>query len=128
MKVIRETLMETDYVVVGDIITFSLKDGESVEAMAVKDTPQGKLFVLVDCLKKEYPMFENIRNVPKKDRNYLNSDLRKALNGEILERFPDEIKQYMGAVNPEGDLLRIPTEKEIFGENERGQNEGEIDR
>lgn len=56
---------------------------------------------------------------------YENSDLRKALNGEILARFPEEIRSRMVALNGHGDLLRIPTEREIFGENVYGQPDGE---
>ena len=41
---------------------------------------------------------------------YENSDLRKNLNGEILEQYPDKIRKRMVAFE-NGDLLRIPTEK-----------------
>lgn len=52
------------------------------------------------------------------------SDLREKLNGEILERFPIKIiKKMLGFAN--GDMLRLPTEKEIFGVNEYGETEDE---
>lgn len=111
---------------VGDIIKFKLTDGEKVQAMAVKQTPEGMLFVLVDCLAKEYPMFNDIDDMDEEDIYYATSDLRKALNGEILDRFPKEIKDHMVAVNAEGDMLRIPTEYEIFGENVYGQEESKL--
>ena len=108
---------------VGDVIKFKLTDGEKVQAMVVKETPKGVLFVLVDCLAKQYPMFNDIDDMDKDDISYANSDLRKALNGEILARFPEEIRNHMVAVNAEGDMFRIPTECEIFGENVYGQEE-----
>ena len=56
------------------------------------------------------------------DFNYFNSDLRRALNGEILDRFPAEIISRMVGMRIANsdifDLLRIPTEREIFGENQ----------
>lgn len=121
MELKRTMTVDAEIFEVGDVLAFSLSDGEKVQAMAVKDTPAGMLFVLVDCLNKEYPMFEDIDRVD--EVSYMTSDLRKALNGEILARFPEEIKSRMVAVNPEGDMLRIPTEREIFGTNEYGVNE-----
>ena len=59
----------------------------------------------------------------KEDITYINSDLRKNLNTEILERFPVEIRNCMIAVYSVGDMLRIPTEREIFGTNIHGEDE-----
>lgn len=123
MLVKRTMKVDVELFEVGDIIKFKLTDGEKVQAMAVKQTPEGMLFVLVDCLAKEYPMFNDIDDMDEEDISYATSDLRKALNGEILDRFPKEIKDRMVAVNDEGDMLRIPTECEIFGENVYGQEE-----
>ena len=123
MLVKRTMKVDVELFEVGDIIKFKLTDGEKVQAMAVKQTPEGMLFVLVDCLAKEYPMFNDIDDMDEEDISYATSDLRKALNGEILDRFPKEIKDRMVAVNAEGDMLRIPTECEIFGENVYGQEE-----
>lgn len=105
---------------VGDVITFSLTDGETVEAMAVMPEPDGMIFCAVDCLEKEYPMMRR----GNEGKTYEESDLRRELNGEILQRFPDDIRARMIPFE-NGDLLRIPTEKEIFGENEYGVNEPE---
>lgn len=123
MEIKRTMTVDTEMVEVGDVLAFTLNDGEKVQAMAVKETPAGMLFVLVDCLAKEYPMFEDIDREDEDAVSYMTSDLRKALNGEILARFPEEIRSRMMAVNPEGDMLRIPTEREIFGTNEYGINE-----
>ena len=53
---------------------------------------------------------------------YKSCALRKKLNTEILDRFPAEIREKMVAF-PNGDLLRLPTEREIFGENIYGVEE-----
>lgn len=128
MIVKRTAKIDVDKFKVGDIIKFKLTDGEKVQAMAVKETEEGMLFVFVDCLTKEYPMFNNIDDMDEVDISYATSDLRKALNGEILDRFPKEIKDRMVAANAEGDMLRIPTECEIFGENVYGQEESKFIR
>lgn len=125
MLVKRTMKVDVELFKVGDVIKFKLTDGEKVQAMAVKETAKGMLFVLLDCLAREYPMFNNIDGMDEDDILYDTSDLRKALNGEILKRFPEEIRKRMVAVNVEGDMLRIPTECEIFGENGCGQEETE---
>lgn len=122
MKVKRNMAVEVEQFEVGDIIKFKLTDGEKVQAMAVKQTNKGMLFMLVDCLAKEYPMFNSLEDMTDDFFTYENSDLRKALNGEILARFPEEIRSRMVTLD-NGDMLRIPTEREIFGENIYGQEE-----
>ena len=119
MKLFRtvEAVADGNYIV-GDTITFTLTDGEEVEALAVKQEQDGMVFVLVDCLRKEYPM--NQRNTNK--GGYEKCALRKKLNGEILGRFPAEIREKM-VTFPNGDLLRLPTEREIFGDNPYGKTE-----
>lgn len=119
MKLFRtiEAVADGNYTL-GDVITFTLTDGEEVEALAVKQEQDGMVFVLVDCLRQEYPMKQ--RNTNK--GGYEKCGLRKKLNGEILDRFPAEIREKMIAF-PGGDLLRLPTEREIFGENRYGKPE-----
>ena len=97
MEVKRTIKVNTDQFEVGDVIKFKLADGEKVQARAVKQTSIGMLFVLVDCLAKEYPMFESMEDMTEDYFTYENSDLRKALNGEILARFPEEIRSRMVA-------------------------------
>lgn len=125
MEVIRNMTVETELFELGDIISFDLTTGEKVQAMAVRETPNGTLFMTVDCLKTEYKMFENVSRAEVVD--YEHSDLRQKLNGEILESFPEEIRERMvgmrvGQTNC-FDMLRIPTEREIFGENPYGADE-----
>lgn len=119
MKLFRtiEAVADGHYCV-GDVITFTLNDGEEVEALAVKQEQDGIIFVLVDCLRKEYSMNRTSSN----RGGYKSCALRKALNTEILDRFPAEIREKMVAFES-GDLLRLPTEREIFGYNPYGEKE-----
>ena len=129
MEVKRTIKTDVESFEMGDVIRFKLKDGEKVQAKAVKKTDEGMLFITVDCLKDEYQMFKNVYGVGSMDINYFNSDLRRALNGEILDRFPDEIRSRMVgmriACTDTFDLLRIPTQREIFGENPYSKDESD---
>ena len=126
MEVTRKTKIETEAFELGDIIKFKLADGQKVKAMAVRQDENGTLFVTVDCLKDCYPMFKNPGAMGSMEICYFNSDLRHYLNKEVLKLFPEEIRSRMNIMpvgNNEYDLLRIPTEKEIFGENPYGKEE-----
>ena len=129
MEVKRTIKTDVESFEVGDIIKFTLKDGEKVQAKAVKKTDEGMLFITVDCLKDEYQMFKNTGGVGSMDINYVNSDLRFVLNGKILDRFPDEIRSRMVGMRIGDsfvfDLIRIPTEREIFGENPFSKDESD---
>jgi hypothetical protein len=129
MKVKRTIETEVESFELGDVITFKLKDDEKVQAKAVKKTDEGMLFITVDCLKDACPMFNNPDGMRSTEINYFNSNLRRALNGEILDRFPDEIKRRMAGMRIGNidtfDLLRIPTEREIFGKNHYGKKESD---
>ncbi len=103
---------------VGEVMRFNLTDGEPVEAMVLEDDGDAATLIFVDCLKDEYPLKED----GDYSEGYESSDLRKALNGEILKRFPPEIRSHMVPFN-NGDMLKIPTEREIFGENKYGEVE-----
>ena len=126
MEVTRKTKIETEAFELGDIIKFKLADGQKVKAMAVRQDENGTLFVTVDCLKDCYPMFKNHGAMGSMEICYFNSDLRYYLNKEVLKLFPEEIRSRMNVMpvgNNEYDLLRIPTEREIFGENPYGEEE-----
>lgn len=118
MKVKRMIKSDVDTFKVGDIIKVKLTDGVKVQAMAMQQEEDGMIFCLVDCLPSEYPMNSTRTN----EGGYEESDLRKKLNGEILNLFPAELKAMMAPFD-NGDLLRLPTEKEIFGENYYGEYE-----
>ena len=118
MKVKRMIKSDVSTFKVGDIIKVRLTDGEKAQAMAVQQEEDGMIFCLVDCLPGEYPMNSTCTN----EGGYEESDLRKKLNGEILNLFPTELKAMMAPFD-NGDLFRLPTEKEIFGENYYGEYE-----
>lgn len=120
----KKELAQDEYKV-GDVIDFTLTTGEKVSAMAMRQEEDGMLFVFIDCLKKEYPMFKNPSKMGSMQINYFNSDLRHALNNEILDTFPEEIKSRMKVMRigdtDAFDKLRLLTEKEVFGENRYGE-------
>lgn len=120
MKVKRTMKMKVQRFEVGDRICFKLYDGEKVEAIAVKQIGDNMLFIHTDCLKKEYPMYDEYNGDGYGD--YEDSDLRKHLNNDILSRYPRKIREKMVAFD-NGDMVSIPTEKEIFGVNEYGAEE-----
>ena len=103
---------------VGDLISFELGNGESAEALGIKDEGDGVIFVFVDCLKREYPM-----NTERRDGGYAKSSLRNVLNSDVLHLFPYEIRNQMVPFES-GDLVRIPTARELFGNEvyDRGEN------
>lgn len=101
-----------------DIISVTLNGGEEIEALAVRDESDGVIFILVDCLANEQPMNGEWTN----KGGYDACDLRKSLNGDILDSFPAEIRDQMIPFT-NGDFLRLPTEKEIFGKNPYGEEE-----
>lgn len=103
---------------VEDVIAFKLSDGEKMQAMAVKQESDGMLFCSIDCLFGEYSMNETDACAG----GYAASTLRRKLNAEIFDRFPAEIKANLVPFE-NGDLLRLPTEREIFGENIHGNYE-----
>lgn len=120
MKVRRTEKIKTNTFREGDIIKFKLADGEKVKMLAVKSELDGMVFCSVDCLKAEYCMNPTGTNAG----GWADSELRKKLNSEILERFPKKIKKLLVPFE-NGDLLRIPTEREIFGRNPYGVDEPE---
>lgn len=118
MEIKRTITKTTDQIQIGDVISFTLTTGEPVEAMAVKEVESGMIFCSVDCLKEERQMNEEWTN----KGGFGASDLHKVLNTEILNTFPEDLKEKMKPF-PNGNMLRIPTEKEIFGVNEYGDPE-----
>lgn len=126
MKVIRKQKIETEDFDWEDEIRFKLSNGEKVKANVVEVESGGMIFITKNCVGKSKPMFKHITLGPL---DYVRSDLRTYLNTELLSKFPKKIKDRMLPMYIEGtdekDLLRIPTEIEIFGENQFGKNEAD---
>ena len=125
MKIRKTFKIKTDInqLEVGDIIIFKLKDGEKVDARAVKREGDKMLMHFVDCLKDEYPMNEKNTN----EGGYEDSNLRKILNTDIIDRFPDKIAQKIVA-DKNGDLLFLLSIEEVCGlNNEFEEAEGQLE-
>ena len=118
----RRVKIEVNRPKIGDRISFTLKTGEKVEAMAVRKLINGTVFCTVDYLDKPYQM--NRKGGTR--GGYEASDLRKILNGEILDSFPDDIRERLIPFG-NGDLLTIPSEHEMFGKNVYAdEDEGDV--
>ncbi len=95
---------------VGDTFTFKMKDGEKVKVRAVKEDANGNmLFIFEDCLKDKYTM---------------NRILNDGVLDKIFKKIPKKIRKMLVAFD-NGEYLRLPTEKEIFGVNVYGEEEDE---
>lgn len=108
---------------VGDIVRYTLETGEEVEAIAVKEEYIGNyepcmIFMLLDCLNDTCRMNRDDTN----EGGYEKSYLREWLNKECIEKFPFAMRMNMIPFE-NGDLLSIPTEREIFGRNIYGEEE-----
>lgn len=108
---------------VGDIISFKLTNGEKVEALAVKEDNENMLFCLVDCLNDEYQMNSNNTT----EGGFEASELNTYLNVKIIRLFPEKIKKNMVPFENE-KYLRIPTEREIFGEAKYGNEPDSVEQ
>lgn len=108
---------------VGDIISFKLTNGEKVEALAVKEENDNMLFCFVDCLEDEYHMNETNTT----EGGFEKSNLNTYLNVKIIRLFPEKIKKNMVTFENE-KYLRIPTEREIFGEAKYGDEPDSVEQ
>ena len=75
-------------------------------------------FMLLDCLNDTCRMNRDDTN----EGGYEKSYLREWLNKECIEKFPFAMRMNMIPFE-NGDLLSIPTEREIFGQNIYGEEE-----
>ena len=104
---------------VGDEISFLLKNGTAIRALAVKKETDGMLFCSSNCLPERIAMSES-----GECNSYEESDVRKYLCENVYQTLPENIKESLVPFE-NGDFLRIPTEKEIFGKNTFGEEEPE---
>ena len=104
---------------VGDEISFVLKNGTAIRALAVKKETDGMLFCSLNCLPERIAMSES-----GECDSYEESEVREYLCENVYQTLPENIKESLVPFE-NGDFLRIPTEKEIFGKNEFGEEEPE---
>lgn len=90
----------------GDVLKFEM-NGKTVEAFAVKQEEDGMIFLFRNCLDKEYPM----------------NKVKRVLES-LIDEIPEELKEMLKPFKS-GKFFRLPTEKEIFGKNSYGADEGE---
>lgn len=119
-KTVTEQMSECEAFKVGDVIDFTLSTGEKVSAMAMKQQKDGMIFAFVDCLSDKYSMNDKNTN----EGGYAESEMRRFLGEDLYDRFPATIKDKMVTFD-NGDYLRLMTEKEVFGENFYGEDEGD---
>lgn len=112
MKIRRsiEFKAKPEALVVGDIISFKLLDGEKVEARAIRNEGNRMLMWFEDCIQGRYPMNEENTN----NGGWLDSDARSLLNTEIINRFPGKILKHM-VKDDNGDWLHLLSIEEVFG-------------
>ena len=112
MKIRRsiEFKAKPEALVVGDVISFKLLDGEKVEARAIRNEGNRMLMWFEDCIKGRYPMNEENTN----NGGWLDSDARSLLNTEIINRFPGKILKHM-VKDDNGDWLHLLSIEEVFG-------------
>lgn len=102
------------------VISFYLTTGEFVSAFAVKREEDGTIFLFSDLLDN----VERMHSDDVEDIDYADTELRSWLNQTFVKQFPAEIvKEMLPFEN--GDFIRLPTEREILGENDYGEPEKE---
>lgn len=126
MKAWRKVKMEIKNYEVGDQITVNLKGLGKFTATAQRVYEDGTTLFLFDNCVAEHEMNENNSNAG----GFYESDLCKWMNTELAKTFPAKLLDRMIYTDEEHEcLLRIPTRKEMFGENEYSENyEPDLDK
>lgn len=118
MEVKRTITMEVNNFEIGDQITVNLKSFGKFTATAQRVYDDGKtLFLFDNCVAKQ-AMNKNNSN----EGGFYSSDLCKWMNTKLVESFPAELLERMIYTDKEHEcFLRIPTRKEMFGEDTRSK-------
>ena len=126
MKAWRKVKMEIKNYEVGDQIAVKLKGFGKFTATAQRVYDDGKTLFLFDNCVAERHMNENGSN----SGGFYESDLCKWMNTKLVKTFPAKLLDRMIYTDEEHEcLLRIPTRKEMFGENEYSENyEPDLDK
>lgn len=119
MKAWRKVKMEIKNYEVGDQITVKLKNLGKFTATVQRVYADGTTLFLFDNCVAEHEMNENSSNAG----GFYESDLCKWMNTELVQSFPIKLLDRMIYTDEEHRcLLRIPTRKEMFGEDEYSKN------
>lgn len=119
MKTWRKVKMEIKNYEVGDQITVKLKNLGKFTATAQRVYADGTTLFLFDNCVAEHEMNENNLNAG----GFYESGLCKWMNTELVKSFPVKLLNRMIYTDKEHRcLIRIPTRKEMFGEDEYSQN------
>ena len=115
MKVYRKVRMKTNHIEVGDQIKIKLKGYGTFTATAQKADITGKeycvLFLFDNCIDRHC-----MNETDTTEGGYEESDMNKYLNTEILDAFPDKIRDLMEPYDVKHTYLRLLSEEEVFGD------------
>lgn len=112
METYRRSLIENENFEVEDIIRFTLKTGEECEAIVAAVGDKNALCIFRNCVGEEKPMNDTNTN----EGGWLKTKMRKYLNAELIEQFPDDLRARLQQ-DENGDYLRLLRDDEIFGDN-----------
>lgn len=101
----------------GDFVQF-VYDDRTWDAIIVDANDEWAEVVFLDTLDEDRPMNSKDTN----EGGFPASELCKWLNSEGISKFPKMTQDQM-VIYPDGIKLRIPTEKQIFGCNEYGEEQ-----
>lgn len=107
MKVKRTFTIKTEDYQIGDVIKIKLTNGEKYTATAVAYEGDGTLF-----------LFDNLLSERKAA-----TEIKEYLNTEFLQMLPNKLLAQMTLFDNTDYMVRVPTEKELFGINEYGEPE-----
>ena len=115
MKVYRKVKMKTNHIEVGDQIKIKLKGYGTFTATAQKADITGKeycvLFLFDNCIDRHC-----MNETDTTEGGYEESDMNKYLNTEILDAFPDKIRDLMEPFDVKHTYLRLLSENEVFSD------------
>lgn len=97
-----------EFLSVGDTVPFTMKDGQTVNAVVAEIDPYGEnevAFVIEDCLAESHVMNEEYTNAG----GWRDSDMRKYLNDDVYNLLPDELK----AVISDREIKQIKDGEEL---------------
>lgn len=117
-----------DFFMLEAVKNITLKSGETYRVQVTHRDGDGLMFSFYDLYGANEGGGKAINN-DDYERDYKNSDLRSWLNGAFYDILPDDLKKYIvpADIVSGGEILKdkvfIPSEMEVFGEQEYGNCE-----